>query len=68
MEAAEEAEGAVLGLRLGEVVGKKLKSHCESMEGLIVISSAVLAVPPRHLLTEPVDRKASQPLLMCLSE
>jgi hypothetical protein len=67
MEAAEEAEGAVVGLRLGKVVGEKLKSHCESMEGLKFRSPAVLAVPPRHLSAEPADRKASQPLLMCLS-
>jgi hypothetical protein len=60
-------EGALVGLLLGKVVGKKLKSHCESMEGLKVISSSELkAVPPRHLGAE-ADKKASQPLLMCLS-
>ena len=67
VEAAAEAEGGVVGLRLGKVVGKRLKSHCRSMEGLKIKSSAVLAVLPRHLLAAPEDRKASQPLLMCLS-
>ena len=43
-------EGALVGLLLGKVVGKKLKSYCESMEGLKVRTSAELkAVPPRHL-------------------
>jgi hypothetical protein len=41
MEAAAVAEGVVVGLKLGKVVGKVLKSHCESMEGLN-LASAVL--------------------------
>ena len=65
----EEFTGGVLeegvGLELDKVV-RKLKSHCKSMEGLIIKFSAVLAVPPRHLGAD-ADKKASQPLLMCLS-
>jgi hypothetical protein len=45
------AAGVVVGLKLGKVVGEVLKSLCKSMEGLI-LSSAVQAVPPRHLLVD----------------
>ncbi len=57
--------GDGVGLLLGLIVEvKKLKSHCKSMEGLVVKVWERQAVPTCHLEAE---RKVSQPLLMCLS-
>ena len=53
------------GLKLGGSIGA-IKSHCKSMEGLFLPKYMAQAVPRRHLGALS-DRKASQPLLMCLS-